>query len=272
MKEFLLTDSDFKAISSQVYDACGIVLAEHKREMVYSRLARRIRQHKLKNFKEYLDFLEENKEQEFSEFINAITTNLTSFFREPHHFSYLKNTIVPKLLISNAKHKRVRVWSAGCSTGEEPYTIAMTLSSLFPSDWDVKILATDLDSNVLAKAQAGTYTAANVNGLDKSQLKRWFLKSHDGQLYKVKPELQKNIFFKRLNLLQSWPMKGPFDVIFCRNVVIYFDKPTKDTLFKRYYDLLTDSGHLFLGHSETLGKDHKEFKNLGQTIYQKGGL
>ena len=271
MKEFLLTDNDFKAISSQVYDACGIVLAEHKREMVYSRLARRIRHHKLKSFREYLGFLDENKEQEFSEFINAITTNLTSFFREPHHFNYLKNTIVPKLLVGNAKQKRVRVWSAGCSTGEEPYTIAMTLHGLFPPDWDVKILATDLDSNVLAKAQAGTYTAANVNGLDKSHLKRWFLKSHDGELYKVKPELQKNIFFKRLNLLQSWPMKGQFDVIFCRNVVIYFDKPTKDELFKRYHDLLTNTGYLFLGHSETLGKDHKEFKNLGQTIYQRGG-
>lgn len=269
MKEFLLTDSDFKNISSQVYDACGIVLAEHKREMVYSRLARRLRLLKLKNFKDYLAFLEEHKEREFSEFINAITTNLTSFFREPHHFNYLKNTIVPRLLTTNAKQKRVRVWSAGCSTGEEPYTIAMTLSGLFPTNWDVKILATDLDSNVLAKAQAGTYTAANVNGLDKSQLKRWFLKSHDGQLYKVKPQLQENIFFKRLNLLEQWPMKGSFDVIFCRNVVIYFDKPTKDTLFHRYFDLLSDAGHLFLGHSETMGKDHKEFKNLGQTIYQK---
>ena len=171
MKEFLLTDSDFKAISSQVYDACGIVLAEHKREMVYSRLARRIRHHKLKNFKEYLDFLEENKEREFSEFINAITTNLTSFFREPHHFSYLKNTIVPKLLVSNAKHKRVRVWSAGCSTGEEPYTIAMTLSGLFPSDWDVKILATDLDSNVLAKAQAGNIHSVECEWFRESSTK-----------------------------------------------------------------------------------------------------
>ncbi len=271
MKEFLLTDNDFKAISSQVYDACGIVLAEHKREMVYSRLARRIRYHNLNSFKQYLDFIEKHKELEFSEFINAITTNLTSFNREPHHFTYLKNNIAPQLKHSNAQQKRVRIWSAGCSTGEEAYSIAMTLDGLFPTDWDVKILATDLDSNVLAKARHGTYTTVNVTGLEQSQLKRWFLKSHDRQCYKVKPELQKNIYFKRLNLLQDWPMNGPFDVIFCRNVVIYFDKPTKDQLFKRFYNLLTASGYLFLGHSESLGKDHQNLNNLGQTIYQRGG-
>ena len=177
MKEFLLTDSDFKKIASLVYNACGIVLGDHKREMVYSRLARRIRTLNLANFKQYLEYLETHKEQEFSDFINAITTNLTSFFREPHHFEYLKSEVVPKLLLANRASKRVRVWSAGCSTGEEPYTLAMTLEGLFPSGWDVKILATDLDSNVLSKAQYGSYTAANVNGLESHHLKRWFLKS-----------------------------------------------------------------------------------------------
>ncbi|WP_404342065.1 CheR family methyltransferase [Pseudoalteromonas mariniglutinosa] len=269
MKEFLLTDSDFKLIAEQVYDACGIVLAEHKREMVYSRLARRIRTLKLSSFNQYLDYLETHKEHEFSEFINAITTNLTSFFRESHHFTYLQSNVIPMLLIKNKQHKRVRIWSAGCSTGEEPYTIAMTLYKLFPSDWDIKILATDLDSNVLTKAAAGTYCAANVHGLEAQHLKRWFLKSKDAQLYKVKPELKQMIFFKRLNLLQDWPMKGPFDIIFCRNVVIYFDKQTKDTLFRRYHDLLAPGGYLFLGHSETIGKEHTEFKNLGRTMYQK---
>lgn len=271
MKEFLLTDSDFKHIAEIVYKACGIVLGEHKREMVYSRLARRIRALKLSDFREYLAYLESHKEQEFSDFINAITTNLTSFFRENHHFDYLKSHVVPQLLVANKSMRRIRVWSAGCSTGEEPYTLAMILYGLFPNDWDVKILATDLDSNVLAKAQTGTYTAANVNGLDKSQLQRWFLKSIDGELFKVKPELQQLIHFKRLNLLQEWPMKGPFDVIFCRNVVIYFDKETKDNLFKRYYQILAEQGYLLLGHSETMGKEHSEFKNLGKTMYQKVG-
>ncbi len=269
MKEFLLTDSDFKKIASLVYSACGIVLGEHKREMVYSRLARRIRRLQLDSFKQYLDYLDAHKEQEFSDFINAITTNLTSFFREAHHFEYLKSHIVPALLQANKQTKRVRVWSAGCSSGEEPYTLAMTLNELFPTNWDVKILATDLDSNVLAKAQSGSYTAANVNGLEQHHLQRWFLKSKNGELFKVKPELQKNIYFKRLNLLQDWPMKGPFDVIFCRNVVIYFDKTTKDQLFQRYCNILAPHGHLFLGHSETMGKEHSEFKNLGRTMYQK---
>ena len=269
MKEFLCTDKNFKDIATLVYNACGIVLGDHKREMVYSRLARRVREHKLKSFSQYLEYLHNNKEAEFDAFINAITTNLTSFFREPHHFEFLKNTIVPQLLSSNKVTKRVRVWSAGCSTGEEPYSLAITLADLFPSSWDVKILATDLDSNVLAKAQAGIYTAANVNGLENNVLKKWFLKSKDGQTYKVKPQLNKHIFFKRLNLLQEWPMKGQFDLILCRNVVIYFDKETKDTLFKRYANALNRDGYLFLGHSESMGKEHSEFKNLGKTMYQK---
>lgn len=269
MREFPFSDQDFQAISERVYKACGIVLGPHKREMVYSRLARRIRANKLDSFTAYLDFLETHKEQEFSNFINAITTNLTAFFRENHHFEYLSDKLIPELLESNKHSKRIRIWSAGCSTGEEPYSIAMTIANRFPSGWDVKVLATDLDSNVLAKAQGGVYEAGNVNGLDDATLKKWFLKSPDGNAYKVKPELQKYIFFKRLNLLEAWPMKGPFDLIFCRNVLIYFDKETKDKLFKGYHNMLSPTGHLFIGHSETMGKEHTEFKNLGRTMYQK---
>lgn len=238
--------------------------------MVYSRLARRIRERNLVDFKSYLAFLKKNKDQEFDAFINAITTNLTSFFREIHHFEFIKSELIPVLLKTNKHSKRVRFWSAGCSTGEEPYSLAMTLNAAFPSDWDVKILATDLDSNVLAKAQSGMYTAANVNGLSEQQLKRWFLKSKDGEAYKVKPKLQECIAFKRLNLLQEWPMNGPFDLILCRNVVIYFDKETKDQLFERYANILSEQGHLFLGHSESMGKEHSQYKNLGKTMYQKG--
>jgi len=269
MKEFLFTDRDFKEIAALVYNACGIVLGEHKREMVYSRIARRIRERKLTDFSTYLAYLNSHKDQEFDAFINALTTNLTSFFRESHHFDYLKKQLVPALLVQNKNSRRVRIWSAGCSTGEEPYSLAMALHELFPSNWDVKILATDLDSNVLKKAHTGVYSAANVNGLDDALLKRWFLKSKDGESYKVKPKLQQLISFKRLNLLQDWPMKGPFDLILCRNVVIYFDKDTKDLLFKRYAKILAPHGHLFLGHSETMGKEHIEFKNLGKTMYQK---
>lgn len=269
MKAFLFTDRDFKEIASLVYNACGIVLGEHKREMVYSRLARRIRELKLVDFKTYLEYLKEHKDREFDAFINSITTNLTSFFRENHHFEFIKAQLAPALLKANKQSKRIRIWSAGCSTGEEPYSLAMTLQELFPSDWDVRILATDLDSNVLTKAQNGIYTAANVNGLNSKQLKRWFLKSKDGESYKVKPKLQEFISFKRLNLLQEWPMKGKFDLILCRNVVIYFDKETKDQLFKRYGNILNERGYLFLGHSETMGKEHNQFKNLGKTMYRK---
>lgn len=269
MKEFLYTDRDFKNIASLVYNACGIVLGDHKKEMVYSRLARRIREHQLSSFKAYLNYLQDNKDQEFDAFINAITTNLTSFFREAHHFEFIQSHFVPAILKTNSHTQRVRVWSAGCSTGEEPYSLAMMLLNAFPSNWDVKILATDLNSHVLAKAQKGVYTAANINGIDATQLKRWFLSSKDGESYKVKDKLQAIISFKRLNLLQAWPMKGPFDLILCRNVVIYFDKETKNSLFNRYADILADKGYLFLGHSESMGKEQVQYKNIGKTMYQK---
>ncbi|RJE75977.1 chemotaxis protein CheR [Pseudoalteromonas sp. MSK9-3] len=269
MREFAFTDTDFKVISERVYQACGIVLGPHKREMVYSRLARRIRTNELTSFAAYLDYLDTHSDAEFSHFINAITTNLTSFFRENHHFEHVSDTIIPALLESNKTSKRVRIWSAGCSTGEEPYSIAMTLVGRFPASWDVKILATDLDSNVLAKAQQGIYEPVTITGLSPAQLKQFFLKSADGNAYRVKPQLQQMISFKRLNLLEKWPMKGPFDVIFCRNVLIYFDKKTKDNLFKGYHRMLAQDGHLFIGHSETMGKEHSEFKNLGKTMYKK---
>lgn len=268
-KEFLMTDSEFKLIVDMVYKACGIVLGDHKREMVYSRLVRRVRKLNFESFADYLLYLDEYKEEEFSHFINSITTNLTSFFRENHHFEFLKDTVIPFLINANKHSRRVRIWSAGCSTGEEPYSIAMTIAGAFPAGWDVKVLATDLDSNVLEKGMCGEYSASSVNGLDQEHLKRWFLRDKDGQLYKVKPDLQKYIHFKRLNLLQDWPMSGSFDVIFCRNVVIYFDKPTKEGLFNRYASILSEQGFLFLGHSESMGKDQKNFKSLGKTMYRK---
>ncbi|BBN82820.1 chemotaxis protein methyltransferase [Pseudoalteromonas sp. A25] len=269
MREFLFDDDDFAQLSKRVYQACGIVLGPHKKEMVYSRIARRIRANNLTSFKQYIELIDDDSADEFSSFINAITTNLTSFFRENHHFEYLSNVIIGQLIQKNASTRRIRIWSAGCSTGEEPYSIAMTIQGRFPSGWDVKILATDLDSSVLAKAQEGVYSARSINGLDEKGLKKWFLKNSSGDSYKVKPSLQSMISFKRLNLLEHWPMKGPFDLIFCRNVLIYFDKDTKDNLFAGYHRILAPGGHLFIGHSETMGKEHTEFKNLGKTMYQK---
>lgn len=269
MKEFLMTDEDFSSISRRVYETCGIVLGPHKRDMVYSRLARRVRANGLSSFSAYLEFLNEDTDAEFSHFINAITTNLTSFFRESHHFDFLHQQVIPQLKERHKTDRRIRIWSAGCSTGEEAYSIAMTISNAFPADWDVKVLATDLDSNVLHKGQEGIYNSASVTGLTNEHLKKWFMCSPDGAQYRVKDKLRESVYFKRLNLLEPWPMKGPFDVIFCRNVLIYFDKATKDRLFENFYQLLAEQGYLFIGHSETMGKEHLEFKNLGKTMYQK---
>jgi chemotaxis protein methyltransferase CheR len=271
-REFCMTDDNFHVIAALSLKYTGIVLSDHKKQMVYSRLARRIRALKLHTFEEYCELINQPKSQELSDFINAITTNLTSFFRENHHFEYLENTVFKDLKLKNKDSKKVRIWSAGCSTGEEPYSLAMTVARSFPSGWDVRILATDLDSEVLNKAKQGLYNVDRVEGLDSAISKRWFLKSRDQSNtdVQVKKELQEYITFNRLNLLESpWPMKQKFDVIFCRNVVIYFNKDTQKTLFGRYADQLKDDGHLFIGHSESLHNVSDRFKSLGQTIYQK---
>ncbi|KKM97282.1 hypothetical protein LCGC14_1169600, partial [marine sediment metagenome] len=202
-----------------------------------------------------------------------ITTNLTAFFREKHHFEFLKNTVIPQLVKLKGNKKHLRIWSAGCSTGEEPYSIAIALKEALPDfdDWDVKILATDLDANVVAHGKAGIYRSDRIDGLDEKRIKRWFRRGtgNNAELVKISPELQKMITFKRLNLLQEWPMSRPFDLMFCRNVVIYFDKNTQRILFDRYADILADDAYLFIGHSETLFKVSTRFDSLGQTIYQK---
>lgn len=272
-REFTFTHKDFEYIRDLIGDRTGIVLSDHKVDMVYGRLARRLRQLNIPSFREYLSVLEDKDDSdELIEFTNALTTNLTSFFREPHHFEFLQKQGIPELLKRRPK-KRLRIWSAGCSTGEEPYTLAITLREAIPGirNWDVKILATDLDSNVVAKGKSGIYTQDRVNGIDKNRLNKWFKKGgreQEGQV-KVSRELQDLITFKQLNLLHQWPMKGPFDIIFCRNVVIYFNKDTQRELFSRYAAHLADDGYLIIGHSESLHKISDEFKLIGKTIYCK---
>ncbi|MGD8926825.1 MAG: protein-glutamate O-methyltransferase CheR [Thioalkalispiraceae bacterium] len=272
-REFKFTNKDFEYIRDLIGERTGIVLSDHKVDMVYGRLARRLRQLSIPSFKEYLSVLEDKQDSnELIEFTNALTTNLTSFFREPHHFDFLRQRGIPELL-KHRPDKKLRIWSAGCSTGEEPYTIAMTLHESIPNikAYDVKILATDLDSNVVAKGKEGVYRHERVNGIDKSRLNKWFRKGRDNQseMVKVSQKLQELITFKQLNLLHQWPMKGPFDVIFCRNVVIYFNKDTQRDLFSRYADYLADDGYLIVGHSESLHKVTDRFKLLGKTIYSK---
>lgn len=269
-KEFPMSDKDFQRIARLAGKYTGIVLGDHKRDMVYGRIARRIRKLGLIRFKDYLDYLESHQEKELSNFINVITTNLTSFFRENHHFDYLLEKVLPEVKRKQMGNKKIRIWSAGCSTGQEPYSIAMTLNKFgFSSDWDVKVLATDLDSEVLAKAQSAVYSTSDVDGLDDTTVKNNFQRNEVRKEVKVKERVSKYIHFKRLNLLENWPISGPFDFIFCRNVVIYFDKETQKVLFNRYAELLEVGGYLFIGHSENLHGITERFENLGNTIYRK---
>lgn len=273
--EFEFADQDFQRIRRIINEIAGISLAEGKRELVYSRLSRRLRQLGLRRFDEYCRLLETGGEDnpELGEFVNALTTNLTSFFRESHHFDFLGKELLPALMRERSlSNRRIRIWSAGCSTGEEPYSIAMVVRETLPAvGWDVKILATDLDSNVLATADRGVYDANRVKDLSEVRLRRWFQRGRDAQSGQVRvaPELRDLIVFRRLNLMLDWPMSGPFDVVFCRNVVIYFDKPTQRVLFERFADLLAERGHLFVGHSESLFKVTDRFVPLGKTIYRR---
>jgi len=274
-REFTFTERDFHVLRRLVNEHTGISLSDAKRELVYSRLSRRLRYLQLKSFRKYCEYLQsEAGNEELVHFINAITTNLTSFFREPHHFEIFASRILKEFVQKKVANKRFRVWSAGCSTGEEPYTISMTINScqqMLPDDADIKILATDLDSNVLEIAKRGVYLREKIKTIPPQREKRWFIsnkRDQSGYIH-VRPEIQQLVSFKQLNLMSDWPMKGPFNVIFCRNVVIYFNKATQKELVDRFANILEPDGYLFLGHSESLFKVSDRFKLVGQTAYQK---
>ncbi len=271
-REFSFTRDDFNFLRHLSNERTGIVVTDDKFDMFYSRLSRRVRNLGLKSFSEYCDLLKREKaDNEVLELINAITTNLTAFFRENHHFEYLSATVIPDLLNRNASTRKISIWSAGCSTGEEPYSISITLNESLPSGWNVNILATDIDSNVLSKAAQGIYPLERITGIQKSRLNRWFQRgtgSRDG-LARLKPEVKRLIEFRQLNLMEQWRLDEPMDFIFCRNVIIYFDNQTKAKLVNRYADTLKVGGYLFVGHSESLHKLTDRFKLIGKTIYQK---
>ena len=257
VREFVFGNEDFEALRKLVKEITGINLSDQKRELVYGRLARRLRALHLRTFAEYRNLLASDGGREIAELCNAITTNLTSFFRESHHFEYLREQVLQPMVANRAASRRVRIWSAGCSTGEEAYSLAMTVIEAIPDlrTWDVKILATDLDSDVLAKAQRGIYAAERVRAIGPQRLSRFFAErrgGRDGATFEVRPELTSLITFKQLNLMHPLPMKGPLDAIFCRNVVIYFDKDTQRELFSRIAQLQRPGNLLFLGHSEPL--------------------
>jgi chemotaxis protein methyltransferase CheR len=272
-REYAFSDTDFNRLRSLVSEHTGISLSDAKRDLVYGRLSKRLRAHGLTSFSAYAEFLSENLGDELQEFTNAITTNLTSFFREAHHFDYLRDHVFPELRARKPNNHRIRIWSAGCSTGEEPYSIAISVLESFPElkNWDVKILATDLDTNCVQHGSAGVYAQERVESMSQDRLRRWFRKGSgefEGKVL-VDEKLKELITFKQLNLMSEWPMRGPFDVIFCRNVVIYFDKSTQRMLFDRYAELVADDAHLFIGHSESLFNVTEKFKLLNKTIYRR---
>jgi chemotaxis protein methyltransferase CheR len=272
--EFPFTQADFKTIADLVYEHSGIVLGDHKRDMVYSRLTRRLRALHLRTFREYCALLHGSSgEEEISSLINAITTNLTKFFRESHHFEHLHKTVLAHIWRTTIGAKpRVRVWSAACSTGEEPYSIAMTAMASRREagrEWDFRVLATDLDTSVLNKAMTGAYPAAALEDVPAGMRESGFTLTPSG--VRAAPDIQALITFKQLNLLGNWPMRGPFDAIFCRNVMIYFDAETKAKLVERMHALLKPDGWLYVGHSESLLEQQHRFRLCGHTIYQKTG-
>ena len=272
-RKFSFGEEDFAALRALVKTHTGIHLSEQKRELVYGRLSRRLRALGLESFRAYRELLERGDGDELVEFCNAITTNLTSFFREAHHFQYLREQVLVPRAAAAGGARRLRFWSAGCSTGEEPYSLAMTIHEAVGDvrRWDIKVLATDLDTEVLGRAQRGVYEEERVRGLPAARLERFFRHDDSGKSarYAVTQELRDLITFRELNLMHTLPMKGPLDAIFCRNVIIYFDKETQRQLFARIAQLQRPGDLLFLGHSESLYRVSDAYALVGKTIYRR---
>lgn len=266
-REFAFTPADFERVRKLIYEHAGISLSSAKQDMVYSRLARRLRETRMKTFGEYLALLERGDKAEWEKFVNSLTTNLTSFFREPHHFPILSDHL-KKLQGKPA----IRIWCCASSTGEEPYSIAMTVVETFNSfNVPVSIVASDLDTNVLATAAKGVYGRDRVDRLSPERLSRFFVRNAGAQdgLFAVRPELRRLVSFQRLNLLEpNWTVRGPLDALFCRNVMIYFDKPTQYKILKRFVPLMDNGGLLFAGHSESFLHASDLFRSQGKTVYE----
>jgi chemotaxis protein methyltransferase CheR len=267
----VLRPGDFHKISQIVYAFSGIRLNQGKEELVRSRLIKRLRALGLKSFGAYLRYVDADRSsQELRSMIDCLTTNKTSFFRENQHFEYMRSHILPGL---KNHSKGVRVWSAGCSSGEEPYSIAM----LFREEWseitqpDVRILATDISERMLTKARTGEYEKENLQDVPPAYLMKYFVSSPNSatKTYSVQDTIKKMVRFARLNLMDDWPMKGPFNLIFCRNVMIYFDNSTQRKLVQRFHDILVPGGHLLVGHSESLIANSCGFKYIQPATYMK---
>jgi chemotaxis protein methyltransferase CheR len=269
-----MSDVVFASVSRIAHREAGLVLAQSKMAMVKSRLTRRLRVLKLPSFEDYIEFVENpGNASEMPFLVSALTTNVSHFFREKHHFDRLKSEVLPPLLKKAAAGGRVRIWSAGCSNGQETYSLAMTLLEMDPNilSRDVRILGTDIDNDVLQTAREGFYANTMLSGLEDQHLRDWFsaesLEGEEG--YRVSQKLRDLVTYRKLNLHGDWPMNGCFDIIFCRNVVIYFDEDTQTCLYQRFQNILSDDGWLFLGHSERIGEAANSlFTSSGVTAYR----
>ena len=259
-----LTADDFRRVCRIAHERAGLAIPSGKEGLVRARLSKRLRERSVTTFSGYFDLVEREKDgDEMVTLIDLLTTNKTDFFREPAHFDYLLDYIVPACLSSG---RPLRIWSAGCSSGEEAFTLALLLREALPPPYDFRILATDICTRVVAIAKKGVYTAQQLHGVSARRRERWFAATPDGGAT-VRPELRAEISFAHLNLMAPWPMSGPFDVIFCRNVMIYFDKPTVTHLVARFYDLLAPGGHLFIGHSESLTAVEHRYTYIQPAVY-----
>ncbi len=270
-REFKFTLKDFDYLRNITNKKTGIVVSDDKFDMFYARLSKHVRRLGLSDFRDYCQVISRGESQEMVTLINSVTTNLTSFFREKHHFDYMKADFIPRHVKNRQDRKLLRIWSAGCSTGEEPYSIAMQTLESLPLGWQVKITATDVDTDVLAKARTGVYPVSKLDGISDSRLKQWFYKGAESKegYVKVRKELTDVIEFKQLNLIENWFFQDKFDLIFCRNVLIYFDIDTKKKIADKFYNVTRDGGCLMIGHSESLFNVSSKFKLIGNTIYEK---
>ncbi len=266
-REFIWTDADFDRVQHMIYKRAGISLHDGKHAMVYSRLSRRLRETGYQSFCDYLGWLESSESPEWQEFVNALTTNLTSFFREQHHFE-----IFTKLLQSKPDGTPWRVWCSAASTGEEPYSIVMTALDALGGRPNFSLTASDIDSKVLASAAHGAYRMEGFKGVDSSLMKRFFLRGRGANegLARAKPELRQRIEFLMVNLIaDDWPFRDPFDAVFCRNVMIYFDAPTQRRVLEKIHRVMKPGGLLFVGHAENFSDSRDLFVLKGKTVYER---
>lgn len=269
-----LTDQEFQMFADYLYQYAGINLTPQKKNLLITRLSQIIDKQGYGSFKAYFEHMQQDKSgKTLSEFINRISTNHTYFYREEEHFNFLKTNVLPELVDTYKRERDLRIWSAGCSNGSEPYTISMILSEYLEKDfisWDTKLLATDISEKVLKQAEMGIYKANEIDKIPPMWKLKYF-KQISNDEFQVVEAIRKNVILRRLNLLSDFPFKKPFQVIFCRNVMIYFDEPTKQKIVEKFYNQLANGGYLFIGHSETIDRTSSPLKYVMPSVYRKEG-